>query len=143
MARAVTLLLYDIVLVSIAIEDIRDRKISNRQVLLILVLAFAANFTMPEISTFSRILGIFAVSMPMLLLVFLVPGSFGGGDIKLVFACGVFLGWKLLLKGVVIAIFLAGIYACRLLIIRKEPRQCQFALGPFLSIGFLIVTKNL
>lgn len=143
MARAITLLLFDIALVSLAIEDFKKKKISNRYVLFILLLAFTAVFTMPEIRILARIQGMFAVSVPMLLLAILQKGSFGGGDMKLTFACGAFLGWRLLIDGVVISIFLAGIYALWLLIIRKEKRKMQFAFGPFLSIGFLIITKNL
>lgn len=41
-----------------------------------------------------RILGIFIVSVPMLLLALLIPGAFGGGDIQLMAVCGFLLGWQ-------------------------------------------------
>ena len=138
MARVIVLLLYDYVLVRLAIEDYRYQKIKNCYVKTILLLSAVSLAVMPKISLISRVFGMFAVSLPMLLLGMFVPGSFGGGDVKLVFACGAFLGCELLLKGTAIALFLAGIYSIWLICIKKEKRNVQFALGPFLSVGYII-----
>ncbi len=134
------LLLYDAALASLAIEDFRTRKIRNHYIVWILFLAIVATLTMPEITVFSRMFGMFAVSIPMLCLALFVPGSFGGGDIKLVFACGAFLGFELMLKGTVLAIFLAGVYCVWLICIKKGGRNMQFALGPFLSAGYIFAS---
>lgn len=143
MARACTLLLFDMVLVSLGIEDLRKRKISNCYVEMILLLVFFAVFVMQEITLASRLSGMLAVSVPMGLLTRFKPGSFGGGDIKLAFACGAFLGVELLLKGTVIAIFLAGMYSVWLICIKKESKNVQFALGPYLSAGYIISSFSL
>ena len=143
MARVVMLLLYDCILASLAIEDFRKRKISNLYSAVILFLAVAAMAAIPEINVTSRIYGMFAVSVPMLFFALLLPGSFGGGDVKLTFACGAFLGWKLLLDGTVIAIFLAGIHCIWLICTKNKRENMQFALGPYLSTGYIISSFSL
>ena len=137
------LLLYDTLLICLGIEDFKKRKIRNQYVAGILLLAMGAVVVMPEISVVSRVIAMFAVSVPMMVLNILKPGSFGGGDVKLVFACGAFLGWKLVVKGTVIAIFLAGAYCIWLICIKREGKNVQFALGPFLSAGFFLSTFSL
>lgn len=138
MARAGVLLLYDLVLVSLAIEDFRKRKISNCYVMKILFLSVIAVVVIPEVTVISRGMGMLIVSVPMTLLALMVPGSFGGGDAKLVLACGAFLGLELIVRGTIIALFFAGIYSVCLICIKKGKRNVQFALGPFLSVGYIL-----
>lgn len=59
----------------------------------------------------SRIIGMFIVSLPLLLFAAFIPGSFGGGDVKLMAACGLLLGWKNTLLATFIGIILGGIAA--------------------------------
>jgi len=77
----------------------------------------------------------FCVSVPLLLLTLLIPGAFGGGDIKLMAACGFFLGWKLNLIALAIGIFTGGIWGIWLLATKKKERKEHFAFGPFLCVG--------
>lgn len=137
------LLLFYIVLVYLAIEDFRKRKISNQCHAAILLLALVSMLVIPEISLGSRAVGMVVVSAPMIILAMLLPGSFGGGDVKLAFACGAFLGWERILNGTVLAVFLAGFYSLWLIIIRKENKNTQFALGPFLSVGYALTAFTL
>ena len=143
MARACTLLLYYTVLLYLAIEDFQKRKISDWCHAVILLLALAAFVTAPEISLWARISGMLAVSLPMTLITLCFSGSFGGGDVKLTFVCGAFLGWRLVLKGTVTAICLAGIYSLWVVLIKKEKKTVQFALGPYLSVGYIIAAFSL
>ena len=136
MPRRLLLLLYTLVLFQIAIEDRKYQKIRNVQIKKILALALAGCFMMPEITIGSRIFGMFAVSVPMMVVNCIRPGSFGGGDLKLVFACGAFLGDKMLIFGTLGGILAAGIYAVYLLW-RKKSKNTRFALGPFLSFGYV------
>jgi len=77
----------------------------------------------------------------LLLLVALV-GAFlfkteamGGGDIKILFPIGLFLGWRLLLLALFLSILIAGGYALILLLGRRISRQAMIPFGPFLVIG--------
>ena len=138
MIRALLLLLYNVLLVGLALEDVKFRKIRNLYITGIVILAVCSIIVIPEITLWSRMLGIFIISVPMGCVAIIRPGSFGGGDIKLTFACGAFLGMKLVLIGTVIAIFLAGGYCLWLICIKRVLKNVQFALGPFLSVGYII-----
>ena len=137
------LLLYNVLLIGLALEDVKFRKIRNPYITGIIILAVCAIFVMPEIVLWSRILGMFIISVPMGCAAIIRPGSFGGGDIKLTFACGAFLGMEFLVAGTVIAIFLAGTYCLWLICIKKVRENKQFALGPFLSVGYIIAAYKL
>ena len=132
------LLLYDVLLISLAVEDFKYRKIRNYYVKMILLLSAVSVFIIPEISIMSRVTGMIAVSLPMVILNIIRLGSFGGGDVKLTFACGAFLGVKVLLVGTVKAILLAGSYSLYLIYTKKKHEKMLFPLGPFLSIGYII-----
>lgn len=138
MAKISTLVLFYTVLALLALQDFREKKISDWHHVGILLLAVISVFTISEISLVMRVAGMFVVSVPMAVLALIIPGSFGGGDVKLVFACGAFLGWKILLKGVVLAIFMAGCCSLWLLLAKRKEKNVQFALGPFLSAGVIL-----
>lgn len=104
----------------------------------IFILGIISIFLMPEITLVSRIIGFFCVSVPMLLIAMFVPGGFGGGDIKLVAAVGVFLGWKYNALAAMLGIFLGGFYGMWLLLMKKADRKAHFAFGPFLCAGMII-----
>lgn len=113
----------------------KSRKIPDKWNAVILGTALLSCVTMPEPVPVSRIIGLFCVSVPFLIGALLVPGSFGGGDIKLMAAGGVFLGWKAALASAVIGIFLGGIWAGGCLIMGEIERKACFPLGPFLCLG--------
>ena len=138
MVRKCVLILFYVLLIELAIRDYKERKISNWCSVIIFCLSILSMHVFPEVSPGMRMAGMFAVSVPMTVLGVCLKGSFGGGDVKLVFACGAFLGWSLLLKGMVYAVFFAGIYSFWLLFIKREEKNVQFALGPFLSAGFIL-----
>ena len=88
-----------------------------------------------QISLGERLSGLFSVSVPMLLLALAVPGAFGGGDIKLMAACGMFLGWKLNVLALFFAVMAGGLWGIWLLARGKAGRKDFFAFGPFLCMG--------
>ena len=84
------------------------------------------------------IIGMFCISVPMILLNVLIAESFGGGDIKLMFVSGIALGWKYSLLAAFIGILLAGSYSIYLLVSKKINKKGHIAFGPYLSIGIFI-----
>ena len=60
------------------------------------------------------------VSVPLLMLNLIRPGAFGGGDIKLSAVSGMFLGWRRMADAFLLALFMAGGYAFRLLAGKKR-----------------------
>ena len=99
------------------------------------LLALISWFTMTGPGLVERLVGAFCVSVPMLVLTMLIPGAFGGGDIKLMAACGLFLGWKCTLVSTFLGFLFGGIWAAGLLLTGKAERKEHFAFGPFLCLG--------
>ncbi|MBU9745965.1 prepilin peptidase [Lachnospiraceae bacterium ASD3451] len=123
------------VLTVVAFVDWDTMEIPNGFVLAAAVCGLVSFFAFPETGLLERLIGVFAVSVPLLLITLLVPGAFGGGDIKLMAACGLYLGWKLCLTAFVAAVLTGGIYGAYLLLSRKKGRKDHFAFGPFLCAG--------
>lgn len=122
----------------IALIDQDTMEIPNEFVIISLVVGLVSLGIFTQPSLFSRILGIFVISVPMLVLALVIPGAFGGGDIKLMAACGILLGVKLELIATFIAIMLGGSYGAILLMTKKKDRKDHFAFGPFLCIGMAV-----
>ena len=133
---ALLLCLISAVLLVVAGIDLNTMEIPNIFPALIIGIAVVHFILAPE-TLVSGIIGFFAISVPMLLLSLFSDG-FGGGDIKLCAACGLFLGYRLLLLGFLAACILAALIGGPLLLVRKENRKTPFAFGPFLSAGFLL-----
>lgn len=82
-----------------------------------------------------RLIGMVCVSLPLLVLGCLHPGSIGGGDVKLMGAAGLLLGRELIITAFVIGIFPAGLYSLGLLLSGKVGRKDGIPFGPFLCLG--------
>lgn len=102
------------------------------------ILGVISYVTMPGPSIAERLIGCACISVPMLLLAVYASGGFGGGDIKMMAAAGLLLGWEEVLTAFLIGLIPAGIYGLYLLFAKKKSGKASFALGPFLSLGIAI-----
>ena len=134
-AEGGTVFLFFCVLTCVAFVDADTMEIPNGFILWALAAAALAAVTMPGLSLPARLLGGVCVSVPMLLLALAVPGAFGGGDIKLMAACGLFLGWRLTVTSMFLALLGGGGYALYLLARKRAGRKTHFSFGPFLCLG--------
>lgn len=132
---ALTLFLVSAVLVMITVIDAYTQTIPPVLNIILGALGLVSILTMPGISVAERVIGFFCISVPMFLIVLLVPGGFGGGDIKMMAASGILLGWKGNLAAFFIGLIIGGVYGAFLLISGKKGRKEHFAFGPCLSIG--------
>ncbi len=123
------------VLLTVSYQDMKDMEIRDGCHLAVAVLAVIEISAGMGPGILSRLGGALCVSVPMLALTLLIPGAFGGGDIKLMAAAGLFLGWKNTVVSAVLAVFAAGTYALYLLLARKAERGQRFPFGPFLCAG--------
>lgn len=83
------------------------------------------------------IIGFFAVSGFLCLLDWWSDGSWiGGGDIKLMAAAGLLLGWKLILVAFVAGCTLGSVIHITIMAIGKGERMLAF--GPYLSLGIVV-----
>ena len=84
-----------------------------------------------------RAIGFAAVSLP-LLVVAMVTGGMGEGDIKLFAACGLLAGWKLTLLAFLFASVLAAVIGGGLLALGRANRKTPIPFGPFISLGVIL-----
>lgn len=123
------------ILTVVALMDWDTMEIYDRFHVMILGCAALSLWLFPEISLIERLIGCVCVSAPMFALAMIVPGGFGGGDIKLMFALGAFLGWKNILLTAFFGVVCGGAYAVLLMKKKKAGRKDQFTFGPFLCTG--------
>lgn len=124
-----------LLLIAIGIQDAKEKRISNRWIVLLLVTAFIHRWTAGSWNWIDMLLGGIGVSTFLVVVVFLKPGAFGGGDIKLMVASGILLGAEKNFYAFAIGIMLAAVY-CIMGILRKRiNRKATIPFGPFLCIG--------
>ena len=85
-----------------------------------------------------RVIGFFAASGILFLLAVITKGGMGGGDIKLMAACGFMLGWKVVILALVMGGLIGTLYLLFMAIKNKGkvPRKVPFA--PHLSLAVVI-----
>lgn len=138
-------------LIAVSVNDIRRMEIPDGLNLLILVLgvvrlmmiAVTGGWQACGEMTADSLLGLIIVSIPLALIAVVTKGAVGGGDIKLVGACGFYLGSRAVLHGAMIGFLLGGAYAAIRMLMsnrkkRKQALQTCFALGPFLCAGMVL-----
>lgn len=137
-ARGLLYFTFFCVLTVVTLMDWDTMEIEDGCEIAILILAVISLFVIPEITIVQRLIGAVCVSVPMLILAILIPGAFGGGDIKLMAAAGIFMGWKLTLISTALGILFGGAYGIAVLVTKKLDRKDHFAFGPFLCIGMAL-----
>ena len=69
-----------------------------------------------------------------LLLSIISKGALGGGDIKLIFALGFWLGTEKLLNVVIYGTIFGGLAAILMILAKKKDRKSYFAYGPYFAL---------
>jgi len=124
-----------LLMVLVTIKDIKTMEIPNEYILVALGLGIISAIFTHNIPLWERFVGFLCVSLPLFLIVLAVPEAFGGGDIKLMAACGFFLGFRLTLFAFFLAVLTGGSYGIWLLLAKKKQKKEHFAFGPFLCFG--------
>ena len=89
-----------------------------------------------HMSLLESIMGMFCISVPMILLNVLIAESFGGGDIKLMFLFGIVIGYPLCICDIFLATFIAFPVAVYTLFSRKDN---LIPFGPFLAMAAILI----
>lgn len=126
-------LLFFIFLAFGAYEDLKTREIPNSIPALILLTGFI------KYSPFISIMGLLLTSLPFLLAA-LIGGGMGGGDIKLMAACGFMLGPLGGTLQTITGLSLVLLYILIWTIIKgkKIERKTKIPLAPFLGAGGIL-----
>ena len=135
-----TIFVFFCILDLVFLVDMDTMEIPNRFIIVMLYVAVVALLVVSGVSLIDHIIGAVCISIPMLLIMYAIPGAFGGGDVKLSAAAGLIMGWQLTIIGFIIGLFAAGIYGIILLIRKKKGKKDHFAFGPFLCTGYMIAT---
>ena len=85
-------------------------------------------------STAERVVAAFFLGGLLLLIRWASHGGMGGGDVKLGWVLGLWLGWEAGLVALVLAFFLGSIFGIGVCICRRHARM-ELPFGPFLSLG--------
>ena len=140
-ATGVFTALFLLLLVACACADINAGIVPDLVVIAIAILGTVKYLAVEPFTVaglISHLIGAVCISVPMLLISLIVRGAFGGGDIKLMAAAGLYLGWQLALTGAFIGMFVSGFYGIYLLILKKAGKKSKIKLAPFLSFGLSI-----
>jgi leader peptidase (prepilin peptidase)/N-methyltransferase len=125
-------LLFSALLIYAAVTDIKRREIDNWVCVAVLVVSLIGSGGSFE--------GALITALPFFIPALLKSGSIGGGDVKLMFACGAVLGIWGGLGQTVIALLLVAAYAL-ILLSRKGFAACKktaIPLAPFLCAGGIV-----
>ncbi|QNO14606.1 prepilin peptidase [Alkalicella caledoniensis] len=123
-------------LIIISFVDIKHRIIPDKLVLATILWGLVLVF-IGDVSPLNAILGMFTGGT-LLLLLAMVPNALGGGDVKMMFAVGIFLGVTKTVYAIIFAFMVAAIISTILLLLRLKSRKDHIPFGPFLAIGSLI-----
>ena len=126
------------ILMVVAYIDLDTQMIYDRFHILILVLGIISCFVSKDLNIVERLIGSVVISVPMLVLSILIPGAFGGGDVKLMAVSGFFLGFKAIVIAMFIALIIGGGYGTYMLVTKKLDKKDHFAFGPYLAIGLIV-----
>jgi len=124
------------ILIVVSFIDIEHQIIPNKIIIFTLVIGVLFSF-IDKISFMNGVVGML-LGGGVILILALVPGVLGGGDIKLMFVLGIFLGAKGVLYALLLAFVIASIISIFLLVFKIKKRKDYIPFGPFLAIGSFI-----
>ncbi len=123
------------ILTCIGFIDHDTMEIPNGLSIATAVTGAVAIFFTEGVAWYEHLIGLAVVSVPMLVIALIIPGGFGGGDIKMMAGCGLFLGWKNALFSFFTAAVIGGVCATVMVMKKKRGRKDKIPFGPFLCMG--------
>ncbi|WP_208615659.1 prepilin peptidase [Gottfriedia luciferensis] len=125
-------------LMIIVVSDVTYMIISDRILVIFLILFVFERSFIPLYPYWSSVIGAIGAFLFMLLITLISKGGMGGGDIKLFGVLGFLLGWKLTLVTFMLACFAGTIFGLVIILMDKIKRRNPIPFGPFIAIGALI-----
>ncbi len=137
-AASIIYFLFTLMLTIITFVDVDTQIIPPVFNVTIFALGVVAIFLVKDVTILARVIGMLCISLPLFLIVLVIPEGFGGGDIKMMFAAGFLLGWKRTVIAFFIGLIVGGLYGGICLIRRKYGKKDHFAFGPCLAVGLAL-----
>ena len=119
-------------LLAASIGDIKTRRISNK------IPLFIALIGLIQMDVANALLGLIFVPLPYLVMALIKENSMGGGDIKLMGACGFFLGLQTGYVASILGLLFAITVHFAFRAFGSKNTNKNIPLAPYLSLGCLI-----
>jgi len=136
-ARLLPALVLCAALVAITGIDLDHQIIPDAITLPGVAFGFAASLLVGQPPWIESLLGILLGGGLFFVIIVVSRGGMGGGDMKLGAMLGAFLGWRMTLVAIMIAVLIGGVVAIGLLAAGRRGRKEPVPFGPFLAIGGL------
>jgi leader peptidase (prepilin peptidase)/N-methyltransferase len=121
--------LFALILIVAGYIDIKTKTIPDYIHVLIIIVGLI------NIDLVESLIGLIIVPLPFFIMAWLKENSIGGGDIKLVGACGFFLGVTGGLVASVIGLMMAVVVNGVYYVIKNKDKTIGFALAPYIGLG--------
>ncbi len=125
-------------LIVVTFIDMEHQIIPDKVVLVILAWGIIWQLFWPEILWVNALGGAFLGGGMLLLAAIISKGGMGGGDIKLMFAAGFYLGISHTALALFLGFLSGSIIGIALIVLKIKKRKEPIAFGPFLSLGIFI-----
>lgn len=125
-------------LLVVSFIDMDHRIIPNKIVLFLMIVSIPLNFLVSNLTWLEMLWGFLVGGGLLLVIALLSRGGMGGGDIKLMAALGLYLGWQQILMAIFIASLIGSIVGIFLMLFFGKGRKTAIPFGPFLAIGTLV-----
>lgn len=126
-----------VILIWATYTDIKSRVIPDKLIFIGLCYYLVLRIGYADQPYFHYLLGMIAGASILYVCALIRPGSFGGGDIKLLAVVGAALGWQESLIFLCLLLGLAWVFAIVRLIISRNNKR-QIPLAPFFLIALLL-----
>ncbi|HSE91950.1 MAG TPA: prepilin peptidase [Methylomirabilota bacterium] len=125
-------------LVAITAIDLEHQIVPDKITLPGIVAGVIANVACQRVPWVDSIIGIVVGGGVFLVIILASGGGMGGGDMKLGAMLGAFLGWKIALLSILVAVIVGGAVAVAFLASGTKGRKEPIAFGPFLAGGGVV-----
>ena len=123
-------------LVAITVIDLIHRIIPNTITLPGILAGVVANLVTGRVSLLDSLIGILVGGGLFFVIIVVTAGrGMGGGDMKLAAMFGAFLGWKITLVSLFVAVMVGGSFGAAGLLTGRMRRKDPIPFGPFLALG--------
>lgn len=136
--ETISLLFFIGVLIFLALYDLKYRIIPNRVVYPAIIITLTLSLLSPEVSVMMTLVSGGALAL-LLLIPALLLNKLGMGDVKLAFLIGLMTGFPEGIIALFGGIFLGGLAAIFLVLLRLKNREDEMPYAPFLAVGAIIV----
>jgi leader peptidase (prepilin peptidase)/N-methyltransferase len=125
-------------LVAVTAIDLEHQLIPDRITLPGIAVGFVASVLTSRTSWLESLVGVLVGGGVFFLVIVVSRGGMGGGDMKLGAMIGAFLGWKLTVLTIMLAVVSGGVVGVALLITGLRQRRDPVPFGPFLAASALV-----